>query len=840
MQSRPISHTSLFRVPSCFYQLNGFISGRFSSLLPAIILGFLLAGCAGQAAFREGQELIAQNKMEQGLQKLQEAVIQNPTDARFKSIFLQTRDRTLQTYLVQAARMFEKGDFAQANQLYQQVLNIDNNNDRAKAGLRAIINAQRHEMLLKEASALIEKNDIPAAQAKLRTVLTEDPQQAQALALKQTLNERTEGVPLESQLAAVYKKPISIEFKEATLKQIFEIIARTSGLNFVFDKDVRQDQKTQIFLKNTTIESAVYYTLISNQLEQQILDRNTILIYPNTPAKQKDYQEIVVKSFFLTNADAKTVGNSIRSILKTRDVVVDEKLNMIVLRDNLETVKQAEKLIAVHDVAESEVMLEVEILEVKRTDLLELGIQLPGTLTLTALPASTLTLNNLRNINSNTLGAGIDPVTINAKKTSGNTNLLANPSIRVRNREKAKILIGDRVPSLTSTTTASGFLAQTVNFLEVGLKLEVEPLIHLDNDVSIKVNLEVSNIVNTFTTPSSTTFQIGTRSANTVLRLKDGETQVLAGLISDEERYNSSKTPGLGEIPILGRLFGTGSDDSMKTEIVLSITPRLIRNVQRPDAASTEFRIGTEGNSRQRPDVGGLTSPVMPPGSRPVSPPAPRANGNPGNPGNTSPGNPDSNTSNPVNPGNSGNSGNSVNPGNSGNPGNANTSGIIGAPPALPIESPGDGGIGSAPPSMATQLRFLGQQRVNAGDTFLVQLTLSSDQNISSLPITVGFDSRILQVVGVSEGIFLRQGGAQTTFSSRIDPNGQILINATRAGLGPANQPGAVANLTFRAISPLDETRLQILTVAPLAIGGRALTVPLPAPFIINIAQAAQ
>ena len=141
---------------------------------------------------------------------------------------------------------------------------------------------------------------------------------------------------------------------------------------------------------------------------------------------------------------------------------------------------------------------------------------------------------------------------------------------------------------------------------------------------------------------------------------------------------------------------------------------------------------------------------------------------------------------------------------------------------------------------MATQLRFLGQQRVNAGDTFLVQLTLSSDQNISSLPITVGFDSRILQVVGVSEGIFLRQGGAQTTFSSRIDPNGQILINATRAGLGPANQPGAVANLTFRAISPLDETRLQILTVAPLAIGGRALTVPLPAPFIINIAQAAQ
>jgi general secretion pathway protein D len=808
--------------------------------LSGLVFAFLLAGCAGQAAFREGQALIAQNKVEQGLEKLQEAVTQNPTDARFKATFLQTRDRALQTYLNQAARMFEKGNFEQANQLYQQVLNIENNNDRAKAGLNAVISAQRHEVLLKEVAAFIEINDIPAAQAKLRTVLTENPQQTQALALKQTLNEKTAVAPLESQLAAIYKKPISIEFKETTLKQIFEIIGRTSGLNFVFDKDVRQDQKTQIFLKNTTIESAVYYTLISNQLEQQILDKNTILIYPNTPAKQKDYQEVVVKSFFLTNADAKIVGNSIRSILKSRDVVVDEKLNMIVLRDNLETVRQAEKLIAVHDVAESEVMLEVEVLEVKRTDLLELGIQLPSKLTLTALPTSGLTLNNLRNINGNTLGAGIDPVTINAKKTSGNTNLLANPSIRVRNREKAKILIGDRVPSITSTMSASGFNSEIVNFLEVGLKLEVEPLIHLDNDVSIKVSLEVSNIVDRIITATSNTIQIGTRSANTVLRLKDGETQVLAGLISDEERYTSTKTPGLGEIPILGRLFGTGSDNKIKTEIVLSITPRLIRNVQRPDAASAEFKIGTDGNSRQRPDAGGSTAPVLPPGLRPgLSPTPTRAGGNAGNTGNTAPGSPDNNTGTPpVNPGNPANTSNPVdtgNPGNTGNIGNNNTSGVIGAPPPAPIESPINGALGGAPPPTPTLLRFQGQQQVNAGDTFLVQLTLNSDQNITSLPITLGFDNRALQVVGISEGVFLKQGNAQTTFSSRIDPNGQILINTTRNGVGGVNQPGAVANLTFRAIAPLDETRLQILTVAPLAVGGRVITVPLPAPFVINI-----
>ncbi len=840
MQSRSVSqvlphHASRTRWFPVSPRLHHF-GKLLAAWTPGMVFSFLLLGCAGQAAFREGQELLAQNKVEQGLQKFQEAVNQKPGDARYKSTFLQTRDRALQNYLVQAYRMLEKGNFNEADQLFQQALNIDINNERAKAGLRSIISIQRHDQLLKEANALFDKNDIPGAQAKVRTILTENPQHMQALALKQTINEKLASNPVESQLAAVYKKPITIEFRDGTLKQIFDIISRTSGLNFIFDKDVRLDQKTTLLLKNSSIESAVYYTLLSNQLEQQILDSNTVLIYPNTPAKQKDYQEIIVKSFLLTNADAKVVGNSIRSILKTRDVVVDEKLNMIILRDNLETIKQAEKLIAMQDVAEPEVMLEMEILEVQRTDALDLGIKLPDTLSLTTLPISStgsgvsgqLTLNDLRNISSRTIGASALSSTITAKSTAGNSNLLANPRIRVRNREKAKILIGERVPNITSTTTSSGFVSESINYIEVGLKLEVEPLIHLDNDSAIKVSLEVSNITDTIKSASSTAFRIGTRSANTVLRLKDGETQVLAGLIRDEDRRNANRVPGIGEFPILDRLFGNGTNSTDKTEIILSITPRLIRNVQRPDASTAEFRAGTDSSTRQRPDAPSALPPA------PRLPPAVINSNNPGNAGNAN---------NPSNAGNIGNNGT----GNTNNPGNTNVDPSTGKPStttSTPIESPIGGAVGGAvgggvsqnnANQSNTKLRFQGQQKVNAGDTFLVQLVLESDQNIASLPISLGFDNRHLQVVGITEGSFLRQGGAQTTFSSRIDPNGQILITSTRTNGAGGNLPDAVANFTFRALTPVTETRVQVLTVAPIVAGGRTLTLPLPDPYLIQI-----
>ena len=187
--------------------------------------------------------------------------------------------------------------------------------------------------------------------------------------------------------------------------------------------------------------------------------------------------------------------------------------------------------------------------------------------------------------------------TLNIKGQNANTNVLANPRIRVKNREKAKIHIGEKLPVFTTTSTANVGVSASVTYLDVGLKLDVEPNVTLDDDVSIKIGLEVSSIAKEVPGPSnSLAYQIGTRSASTVLRLKNGETQVLAGLISDEERKSTSHLPGLGEIPVLGRAFGSQRDTSIKTEIILLITPRVVRNILRPDFAQPVLPSGTEAS----------------------------------------------------------------------------------------------------------------------------------------------------------------------------------------------------------------------------------------------------
>jgi general secretion pathway protein D len=212
---------------------------------------------------------------------------------------------------------------------------------------------------------------------------------------------------VETGLSKAYKQPITIEFRDAPLKQVFDVIARRSGLNFVFDKDVKTDQKTTVLLKNSTVESAIYFLLLTNQLEQQVMDANTILIYPNVAAKLKEYQEMTVKTFFLANAEAKLVANTLKTILKSRDIVVDEKLNLIIVRDTPEAIRLAERLITLQDAPEAEVMLEVEILEVKRSSLMDLGVAWPASMGFSVLSSSNstpITIRDLNNLNQRTIG----------------------------------------------------------------------------------------------------------------------------------------------------------------------------------------------------------------------------------------------------------------------------------------------------------------------------------------------------------------------------------------------------------------------------------------------------
>jgi general secretion pathway protein D len=255
-------------------------------------------------------------------------------------------------------------------------------------------------------------------------------------------------------------------------------------------------------------------------------------------------------------------------------------------------------------------MLQVEVLEVASSKLQEIGLRYPDAVRYGLLPVDPGTgagsnvlppfvdlgnLSPLRFFTTNPL------VVLNLRQTDGATNLLANPRIRVKNRDKAKIHIGEKVPVITTTSTANVGVSSSVSYLDTGLKLDVEPNVYLDDEVAIKVQLEVSNIIEQINVSGTVAYRLGTRNTATTLRLRDGETQVLAGLISDEDRRTANKVPGLAELPLLGRLFSSNLDERKKTDIVLLITPRVVRSLARRDGIAAEFPAGTE------------TSPGVPP-----------------------------------------------------------------------------------------------------------------------------------------------------------------------------------------------------------------------------------
>lgn len=596
--------------------------------LPALfVLIAFLTGCAtAPGALQEGRQLAEQGRLEEALPRYEAALREDPNRAELRLAVATTRERLAGQWLQQAEQAAAGGRRADADLLLARVLALDPTNERArKLGEGGRLERRRAQWQV-EAEAAWGRGDGDAALSRLHSILAEFPSDAAALRLRDAIDVSQAGrlaLAPDPKLTAALAKPVSIEFKDASLKQIFEVLARTSGLNFVFDKDVRTDQPTTIYLRRATVKEILNAVLMAQQLEQRTIDTGTILVYPNTPAKARDHQTLSIKTFYLTNTDAKMAATTLRTILKAKDVVIDEKQNMLVMRDTPETIRLAEKLLAVHDMPEPEVMLEVEILEVKRSRLLDLGIRWPDLLAFMPLASATgaaLSLADLHNSGSSSVGVTFSPLTISAGHGNSDINLLANPRIRTRNREMAKILIGDRVPNITTTATATGFIAESVQYVDVGLKLEVQPTIYLDNEVAIRINLEVSNIVNQVSTKTGTlAYQIGTRNASTVLRLKDGENQVLAGLISDTERSSANKVPGLGDLPVVGRLFGRHTDDGEKTELMLSITPRLVRGMARPALARTEFDSGTESSLRgQVADLSAYTE-VVPPS---VAPPA--------------------------------------------------------------------------------------------------------------------------------------------------------------------------------------------------------------------------
>jgi general secretion pathway protein D len=577
-------------------------------LAAALLATALLGGCAANLRHAEGMRLLNDGQREAALAKLREASLLDPGNTEYRVDMLKESQAYGRDLVAQADRARQTGQSGEAAALYAKAMLADPANERARRGQAAVELDSRIATLLGEAGRLLQGNQLAAAEEQASAALRLNPMDASAKRAMNRIRERIEEA--EAALAAkaaaqsVMRQPVTLQFRDANLRMVFEALSRATGLNVILDREVRADLKTTIFVKDAAVEDTVDLILLQNQLEKRTLNANTLLIYPATQAKQREYQDLQVRTFQVANVDVKYLQAMLKSVLKVKDLSIDERAGTLVMRDTPDAIAVAAKVIAAHDVPEPEVMFEVEVLEVSRTRLSNLGLKFPEALSI-SVPDGTGTLGALRNVGRDDLKVSSLSLGVNLKLEDSDSNLLASPRIRARNKEKARILIGDRVPIITNTVTpvqgGGGVVTGSVQYQEVGLKLEVEPQVFSDEEVGIRISLEVSNIVKEIPGPNgSLAYQIGTRTAQTVLRLREGETQILGGLISSDDRNTSSRIPGLGHLPVVGKLFGNNNGTDAKTEIVLSITPHILRPPAVLDPSVRTVFSGTDGALRER------------------------------------------------------------------------------------------------------------------------------------------------------------------------------------------------------------------------------------------------
>ncbi|PZQ02888.1 MAG: general secretion pathway protein GspD [Variovorax paradoxus] len=599
---------------------------------PALVVLALLAACASprEASVQSAQQLIAAGQVEAGLAQLERAARTPPLDPNAYNAYVLQRDSLVGVVVRDGDAARAAGALDIAEDRYRTALRMDPASVVAQGGIQAVQADRAHRVSAAEAERLLAAGDLDGADRIARSVLARDSRQRGAEAVVRGVTERRRLLEQkEPQLRQAMARRLTLELRDVPLATIFEILSNHGGLNFVLDKDVKGDQRTTIFVRDTSLSDVLGVLLQTNQLERKLLNDNTLIVYPNTQAKQREYQELVMRSFYLANADAKQTAAMIRALVKTRDLFVDERLNLVIMRDTPEAIRLAEQLVATQDLGEPEVMLELEVLEIASSVAQEIGLRFPEQIVGRIPGTNGTTSDGLVQLGSGGLRAfTANPLLIlNLRQSDGGANLLANPRIRVRNREKAKVHIGEKVPVITTTSTANVGVSSAVSYLETGLKLDVEPNVYLEDEVAIKVQLEVSNILSQLNISGTVAYRLGTRNASTTLRLRDGETQVLAGLINNEDRQSMAKLPGAAELPVLGRLFRNNDQTVAKTEIVLLVTPRVLRNVRRPETVESQFASGTEAVPGRVPlrFRDGTAMGLTPPGAAVTATPAGRA-----------------------------------------------------------------------------------------------------------------------------------------------------------------------------------------------------------------------
>jgi general secretion pathway protein D len=776
----------------------------------AALLAVLMTGCAGSTAYQQAKDAESVGQWDRAVQNYAKALELNPDNAGYKAALARARLKASQVH-------FEKGKMYRASgrpdlaivELSQTVL-LDPTNDYAEVEL--------HKAEADYAKQLEERS----AETRM-----------------EGLKKKTRGArAVTPMLEPSSDRPINLNFPQPKpIKQIYRALADAAGINVVFDPQLKDDN-VSIVVSQIEFQKALETLLRQENHFYKIIDERTILIAADTPQNRKTYEDLVIRTFFLSNADVTEVANALRALLQTTRISVNKAENSITLRDTSDKVAVAERIVEQNDKQVAEVVVDVELLQINATKAQNLGVQLvpraagatipsPGTgvTNLGATISNGFTWDQLKQIGINSFGFTIPSIVLTFIKDNTDAELLAKPQLRIAEGQKAQLLIGDRVPIPVSSFNTSNVSGSNIvpitsyQYQDIGIKIEVEPRVHHNREVTLKLMTEVSNIAGYAPAGQGQQPQpiIGTRTISSNIRLRDGETNFLAGLYRTDKSNARETIPFIGDIPVIGRIFSRVNTDDKTTDLVLTLTPHIIRipDVTEEDLmpvyVGTDANISYQGSPRienpqrdQGPFEGqpGRVPQRTPPPSSQVPTPPPGVNLAPG----TAPTDIFRPPVQPPNPGGAPNpSPKEQVPRSKNQAASPEGTGAFSARAALVGVEDGTPILLDFDPSYVTLP--VGQQQT-------VHLRATSPGGFPGGPLRVRFDSSIVAAVGVRPVL---AGDEGALVLARIEGNEVVLELPDSAELSGTR---AVAEITLRGIAP----GLATIALEPVQMPGATVT----------------
>jgi general secretion pathway protein D len=563
-------------------------------LLPLALVAAV--GCATSAALRSGESAERLQDYDRAVLEYQRAVKGDPDNVQYRRALERARLRASTDHTNMGRRLAGRGLYTEAMNEYRLALEMNPNAPGVAEEMRDVeVQRQRGQASLLEAKARAREKALPGLD------LGPDAQQ-----------------------------PLGLVFRNASLREAYLALGRAAGINVTFDPSF-QDTTVSLDLKDVKLDQALNALAAAGRTFHRVVDAKVLNVVPDTATKRREFEQQVVKTLFLSNADLKETIDLLRVVLGARRVAPVPGANALTINDTPDKVAAAERIVAMVDKRRAEVVVEVQILEVSRNRLKEYGIYLTSGLDSQGVegiasgifPDPTITNPDEGPYDRNNLVVTSLPgAVVRLLETDTSTRLLANPQLRVSEGETAQARFGDQVPVPVTTFTAiaTGGIAQqpitSFEYKNVGVNIDITPRTHHDGEVTLQLKLEISAV-------GSAGYQglptFNSRTVNSTIRLRDGETNMLAGLILDNERRGLTGLPGIASIPFIGRLFAKNKDEAQQTDIVMTLTPHVIRRTEITEEDLRSFLVGGESSPAffETPPASTPAAPAATPAERP-------------------------------------------------------------------------------------------------------------------------------------------------------------------------------------------------------------------------------